>query len=241
MAPPDGGHGSDDRGFAPHRGTAVLVLGIVGIVVCFICGIIAWATGAGDLRAMREGRMDPSGEGATRAGMICGIIAWSMGASDLREMREGRMDRRQESETRIGMILGIISTCLAALGLLFAILVFAGVIALGGKMLDESKPGGFFDRMGQAMEKAAARAELARIAGALEAHRARTGEVPGSLADLNEPLSRDDLRDPWNHAYEYVPLGTGRYRLYSVGPDGREATDDDILHVPSAAGPERDR
>ena len=27
-----------------------------------------------DLREMREGRMDPTGEGMTRAGQICGII-----------------------------------------------------------------------------------------------------------------------------------------------------------------------
>ena len=31
--------------------------------------------GSGDLRKIREGRMDPEGEGLTKAGMICGIIA----------------------------------------------------------------------------------------------------------------------------------------------------------------------
>ena len=34
----------------PHRGAAVLVLGILGIVICFICGIIAWIMGQGDLK-----------------------------------------------------------------------------------------------------------------------------------------------------------------------------------------------
>lgn len=58
----------------PHRGAAVLALGIIGIVLCFICGIIAWVMGQGDLREMKEGRMDPEGEGLTRAGMICGIV-----------------------------------------------------------------------------------------------------------------------------------------------------------------------
>lgn len=58
----------------PHRGGAVLTLGILGLVVCVICGIIAWVMGNNDLRAMREGRMDPSGEGMTRAGKICGMI-----------------------------------------------------------------------------------------------------------------------------------------------------------------------
>jgi len=32
----------------PHRGTTVLVLGIRGLVVCPICGIIAWVMAKGD-------------------------------------------------------------------------------------------------------------------------------------------------------------------------------------------------
>ena len=31
--------------------------------------------GNGDLKAMAEGRMDPTGEGMTKAGKICGIIS----------------------------------------------------------------------------------------------------------------------------------------------------------------------
>ena len=59
----------------PHRGGAILALGIVGLVVCFICGIIAWVMGKTDLREMAAGRMDPSGQGLTNAGRICGIIS----------------------------------------------------------------------------------------------------------------------------------------------------------------------
>ena len=59
----------------PHRSGAVLALGILGLVVCLICGIIAWVMGSGDLREMRAGRMDRSGESMTRAGMICGIVS----------------------------------------------------------------------------------------------------------------------------------------------------------------------
>lgn len=59
----------------PHRGALILVLGIVGLVMCVICGIIAWVLGAGDLREMREGNMDRAGEGLTKAGMILGIIS----------------------------------------------------------------------------------------------------------------------------------------------------------------------
>jgi hypothetical protein len=59
----------------PHRGTLILVLGILGIVVCFICGIVAWVMGNQDLRAMAAGTMDRSGEGTTKAGKICGMIS----------------------------------------------------------------------------------------------------------------------------------------------------------------------
>ena len=59
----------------PHRGTTVLVLGIIGLAACFICGIIAWVMGNADLREMDAGVMDRSGEGMTRAGKTCGMIA----------------------------------------------------------------------------------------------------------------------------------------------------------------------
>ena len=66
----------------PHRGGAVLALGIIGLCCCFICGIIAWVMGAGDLKEMNAGRKDPAGRGTTQAGMICGMISvalWGVG------------------------------------------------------------------------------------------------------------------------------------------------------------------
>lgn len=59
---------------APHRGATVLVLGILSLVLCAPLGIFAWAMGSADLAAMRQGTMDRSGEGLTRAGQILGII-----------------------------------------------------------------------------------------------------------------------------------------------------------------------
>src|SRR5438093_987641 len=78
----------DDEGerrvrMAPHRGGAVLTLGILGLCVCFVCGIIAWVMGNTDLREMREGRMDRAGEGMTNAGRICGIIGVVLNAVGL--------------------------------------------------------------------------------------------------------------------------------------------------------------
>ena len=59
----------------PHRGGAILALGILGLVVCFICGIVAWIMGNKDLWEMDAGRMDPSGRGLTQAGRICGMVS----------------------------------------------------------------------------------------------------------------------------------------------------------------------
>jgi hypothetical protein len=66
----------------PHRGVMVLVLGILGLVVCFILGIIAWSMGKNDLREIDAGLMDPAGRGLTQAGKICGMISvilWIIG------------------------------------------------------------------------------------------------------------------------------------------------------------------
>ncbi|VAX39569.1 hypothetical protein MNBD_PLANCTO03-53, partial [hydrothermal vent metagenome] len=59
----------------PHRGTLILVLGILSIVIsCLPFGIFAWIMGKGDLNKIETGQMDPEGKGLTKAGMICGII-----------------------------------------------------------------------------------------------------------------------------------------------------------------------
>ncbi len=62
------------RPLKPHRGTLVLVFGILGVPVCVFCGIIAWVMGSNDLREMKAGTMDPSGRGLTKAGKICGMV-----------------------------------------------------------------------------------------------------------------------------------------------------------------------
>lgn len=62
----------------PHRGVLVLVLGILGLVICFPCGIAAWVMGSGDLKEIGAGTMDPTGRGLTQAGKILGIIATAL-------------------------------------------------------------------------------------------------------------------------------------------------------------------
>ena len=59
----------------PHRGTTILVLGILGLVVCQVCGIIAWVMANQDIPKMEAGTMDQEGLGQAKAGKICGIIS----------------------------------------------------------------------------------------------------------------------------------------------------------------------
>ena len=59
----------------PHRGTLVLVLGILGAVTFLLpFGIVAWVMGEHDLTEMRAGRMDAEGMGMTKAGKVCGMV-----------------------------------------------------------------------------------------------------------------------------------------------------------------------
>jgi hypothetical protein len=59
----------------PHRGTLILVFGILGLVCCVAFGIAAWVMGNADQAEMASGQMDPAGQGLTHAGKICGIIS----------------------------------------------------------------------------------------------------------------------------------------------------------------------
>ena len=62
--------------YAPHRGTLILVLGILGLVGCGIfTAIPAWIMGSNDLKEIRAGRMDPEGEQLTNIGKILGMIS----------------------------------------------------------------------------------------------------------------------------------------------------------------------
>lgn len=74
--------GSPTQHSVAHRGGLILTMGIMSIVCNFalIPGILAWILGRADLRQMRAGQMDRSGEGITQAGMIMGIIMTVMAA-----------------------------------------------------------------------------------------------------------------------------------------------------------------
>lgn len=78
---PSSGYGG---GSIDHpKGTTVLVLGILGLVVCGILGIIAWVMGNA---AIKEIDANPSyyrNRGTVNAGRICGIVATILNAIGL--------------------------------------------------------------------------------------------------------------------------------------------------------------
>ncbi|MEJ7601202.1 MAG: hypothetical protein WKG01_25080 [Kofleriaceae bacterium] len=67
-------HGVHGYSYAT-RGTTILVLGILSLVVCGIMGPIAWAMGNSDLREIDRGNAPPDERGSIVAGRICGMIA----------------------------------------------------------------------------------------------------------------------------------------------------------------------
>jgi predicted nucleic acid-binding Zn ribbon protein len=72
------------REMEPHRGTLILVLGILSLVMAqIILGPIAWVMGTEDLKKIRAGKMDPDGESNTNTGRICGMIGTILGAVGL--------------------------------------------------------------------------------------------------------------------------------------------------------------
>ena len=65
----------------PHRGTTILLLGILGCCgCCALTGLPAWVMANEDLRLMETGRMDAEGRGLTQAGKVCGIIGTALTA-----------------------------------------------------------------------------------------------------------------------------------------------------------------
>lgn len=71
--------------YEPHRGTLILLFGILSITgICCCCcvtwvfGLAAIIMGASDLSEMRGGSMDSSGAGLTRVGITLAVVALGM-------------------------------------------------------------------------------------------------------------------------------------------------------------------
>jgi len=68
------------RYLEPHRGTLILVLGILSLCMAnLVLGPIAWILGNEDLKKIRAGKMDPEGESSTSTGRTCGMVGTIIG------------------------------------------------------------------------------------------------------------------------------------------------------------------
>ncbi|MDH3746105.1 MAG: DUF4190 domain-containing protein [Acidobacteriota bacterium] len=57
-----------------NRPVISLVLGILGILCCALCGPVAWFVAKQELNAIAAGHAPAAGEGMAKAGLILGII-----------------------------------------------------------------------------------------------------------------------------------------------------------------------
>jgi general secretion pathway protein G len=76
---------------------------------------------------------------------------------------------------------------------------------------------------------AALKTSYRALATSLETYQIENGRYPARLEDLPEVASgRFPGKDPWDAAFRYRATGTS-YEVRSLGPDGREDTEDDVV------------
>ncbi len=195
----------------PHRGTLILVLGILSLVVCNLLGIFAWIMGRNDLAAMRAGRMDRSGQTMTNIGQILGII---------------------------GTVLIGVSVLMGGIGLVIASLAFVryreAKSQAYSEMFAEVEKVNKEDRAWDAREDAkasTARAQIKHIDESVQIYKLERDEFPATLQELTRPnndqpamLTSHDLIDPWKRPYKYDPAGPRNKGLqpdiWTDGPQG---------------------
>ena len=114
--------------------------------------------------------------------------------------------------------------------LVLAILVILGAMVGVGAM-----------QMKKTADKRAAKAQVGMFDEAINIYRIDVGSFPDALEDLREPpqglrnpdkwsgpyLQKDLPIDPWGNDYQYANEGDD-FRVWSFGPDGSDASGDDI-------------
>lgn len=78
---------------------------------------------------------------------------------------------------------------------------------------------------------------LSTLDGSLRLYAAEHGAFPSgthwidALVRAKSIRGPDDARDPWGHAYVFIPGEGENYDLRSVGPDGQKGTLDDLVRA----------
>ncbi len=125
-------------------------------------------------------------------------------------------------------------------GVVFYAVVVLGLAVLGSLVLSVAGKGGP-ERISRAQLQV--RKSVDSLAEALGRYRYHVGNYPSTEEGLealaaitpkkknwNGPYINHVVQDPWGHDYVYVCNGEGEYpTLYSMGPDGKAGTTDDVL------------
>ena len=64
----------------PSQATTALVLGILGVIGCFIAAPFAWYFGTKEVNAIDHGRRNPANRGTGTAGKVLGIVGTVIGS-----------------------------------------------------------------------------------------------------------------------------------------------------------------
>ena len=111
--------------------------------------------------------------------------------------------------------------------LMVVIVILGGLIAIVGPNV--------FSALREA-DLGRAEAQMDIISQSVERYYLRHRKLPTSLDQLaeedprtGEPLMEQIPDDPWGHPYEFKLLGNKKFQVVSVGEDGQEGTDDDVV------------
>jgi len=126
-----------------------------------------------------------------------------------------------------GVVIGALGSCGVILSLLLIPFVVIGVLVAAGATAAAVTIAAVIG--GPQLE---AQVEMGIIAGMVEQYNDKQGHMPATLDDALSALKPDSgLRtDSWDHPYILEYDADGSYKLRSMGADGQDGTDDDIVY-----------
>ncbi|MEM0983268.1 MAG: type II secretion system protein GspG [Planctomycetota bacterium] len=92
---------------------------------------------------------------------------------------------------------------------------------------------GFGSRIGNVMpsvRNVEVQSRLTEVARAVQTWQLTKSSMPESVEQMmgENMLPRNVAFDPWGHAIRIESTGTDSFRVWTIGPDGENGTDDDI-------------
>jgi len=193
---------------APHRGVVILTLAVFGIVTCVlgvVLGPIAIMMSSKDLKQMKLGAMDASGQGQTKLGRIFGIVATVTG------------------------VLSVAGALLLATG----VLITANYTAIQPTSKEDAAKVQLqmFEHALEFYHLDVG--QYPPTALGLDGLRTAPADANLSQKWRGPYLNQEILTDPWGSDYQYVlesdpQTNRSGFRIWSNGADLSSGTDDDI-------------